>query len=164
MTSIVDDDVNCRREIPFADVWALAEEARQIIWPAKWPRDPEVKQLFARAALLASTFFSREWILTASRVTKRRKPDHPSVYWVAALRNGLVETQGYPNFSTVEEARSHISQLLNAAAAVASEIVAECGNAEPVTVPVRTASEDPTTADTKQEFLARLEKLKQASP
>jgi hypothetical protein len=127
---IVDDDVNCRREVPFSEVWALAEDARRIIWPSKWPRDPELKQLFARGAVLALMFFSRDWLLSASRGTKRKRPEYPSVYWVGALRNGLEETQGYPKFDTIEEARCYISQLLNAVAPVAAEVVAQCDRPE----------------------------------
>ena len=162
MTVIV-DDVNCGREVSFAEIWELAEEARRIIWPAKWPRDPEVKQLFARGAVLALAFFSREWILAASRVTKRKRPDHPSSYWVAALRNGLTESQGYPEFETLGEARSHISQLLHSAAVAAAEVVAECDQVELVSVAAVAPPSDPTTADTKKEFLARLEKFREAS-
>jgi len=161
--TVIVDDVNCGREVSFAEIWELAEEARRIIWPGKWPRDPEVKQLFARGAILALCFFSREWILLASRVTKRKRPNHPSSYWVAALRNGLTESQGYPEFETLGEARSHISQLLHSAAVAAAEVVAECDQVALVSMAAVAPPSDPATPDMKKEFLARLEKFREAS-
>jgi len=161
---IVDvDNLESEEGIPFLDVWALAEEARRIIWPMKWPRDPEVKQSFARAAILALMLFSREWMLAASRATKRKRPEHPSTYWIAALRNGLVETQGFPEFKTPEEARSYISQLLNTVAPIATEVVAQYAQPETVVAAVAVAERSPTTPDTKKEFLARMARVKEAA-
>ena len=49
------DDVSSRQEGEFGEIWDLAEEARRPLYPGHWPRDPQVKQAFVQAAVLAAT-------------------------------------------------------------------------------------------------------------
>ncbi len=141
LSVIVVDNVEFQRRAAFREVAALAEEARLPLWPAKWPRDAEVRALFTRAAVLAATLFSREWLLAATRATKKaRKVDSPSAYWLGALRNGLVEIEGFPKFPDRAEQASYFSQLMQTAAAAAAEIIAHCGDqrsTEPALVPAK---------------------------
>jgi hypothetical protein len=158
LTVIVDDVDNLRREVPFGDVWELAQEARQIVWPAKWPRDPDVKRIFVRGAILGLTIFDREWVLKASRGTRSKRPDTPSSYWVGSLRNGLVESQGFPWFQNLPEARSYISQIMQAVAAIADAVIAEYGGAaDPVPVSaIAKVSAKPAAPDFVKDFRKQL--------
>ncbi len=157
------DENSEKRQVAFAAVWELAEEARRAIWLAKWPRDPEVKQIFVCSAILGLTVISRNWPIRAALATQRKKPKLPSTYFVAALRNGLVEAEGFPKFPSVEEGRSEISRLLNAVAPIALEVIAECGT-EVVAVPAPARDSKPCAADLGEEFKARFVRRREASP
>ena len=164
VVTVDDDDRNIQRAVPFAEIQALAEEARLPIWPARWPRDAKVREMFTAAAVLGLTVLSRGWVLAATYAAKHSaKPiTSPSRFWLGVLRNGLMQTEGFPPFADRDQLATYFGQLMHAAQASALEVIACYGEEE--LVPVGAPSPgDRTTADTKQEFLARLGKLKEAS-
>ena len=115
----------------------MVEEARLPLYPANWPRDPQVKETFAQGAVLACMLFSRAWIAAATRAAKAKSGTTPWRYWIGCLRNGLFETEKLQPFPTREEAASYLATLMNAAAPVALDVIAEYGSAElvPAAVP-----------------------------
>ncbi len=126
----VDDDVDRQdrqdRQVEFSAIWQVAEEARRPLYPANWPRDPQVKQVFVAGAVLACTVFSPQWIQAATRAAQAKSGATPWRYWIGCLRNGLVEIEGLPPFATRDEAASYLATLMNAAAPVALAVIAHC--------------------------------------
>jgi hypothetical protein len=120
------DDVREERRAEFAEVWALIEEARRPLYPVHWPSDPEVKKAFSEAGVLAAMLFSRNWLMAATRATKAKGGTATWRYWVGCLRNGLIEIERVDLPPSKEILASYYSQLTNAVAAIAAEVVAEC--------------------------------------
>ena len=137
------DNVSTDRRAEFAEIWDLAEEARRPIYPVHWPKDPQVKETFVQGAVLAAMLFTRRWLMNATRAVQAKRDTTPWRYWIGCLRNGLTETEGLQSLGTREEARSYFATLMNAAAPIALEVIAEYGAADRKSVP--------TTPDTKAE-------------
>jgi len=160
----VDDDVDSNeRSATCAEVLALAEEARRPIYPVHWPRDPQVKQLFVEAAILAMMLFSREWILAATRAAKA-KSGVSWRYWVGCLRNGLVEIEGLEPFADRQAGASYYAQLTNAIAPIAREIIAQDGEAELVPVATRAQPEERAKPGLARELRAQIARQREAPP
>ncbi len=145
------DDVSTDRRAEFAEIWDLAEEARRPIYPVHWPKDPQVKETFVQGAVLAAMLFTRRWLMNATRAVQAKRDTTPWRYWIGCLRNGLTETEGLQSLGTREEARSYFATLMNAAAPIALEVIAEYGAAELVPVAAQ-ASPPPPSEQERQEL------------
>ena len=140
-----------RQGAEFAEIWDLAEEARRPIYPVHWPKDPQVKETFVQGAVLAAMLFTRRWLMNATRAVQAKRDTTPWRYWIGCLRNGLTETEGLQSLGTREEARSYFATLMNAAAPIALEVIAEYGAAELVPVAAQ-ASPPPPSEQERQEL------------
>jgi hypothetical protein len=136
VVTVDDVDRNIQRTIPFDEIHALTEEARLPIWPAKWPRDTKVREMFTAAAVLGLAVFSRRWVLQATYAVKHSaKPvTSPSRFWLGVLRNGIVQSEGIPPFADRNELATYFGQLMQAAESAALEVIAHYSPGELMTV------------------------------
>ena len=151
LLSVLSSTTSVQTGAEFAEIWDLAEEARRPIYPVHWPKDPQVKETFVQGAVLAAMLFTRRWLMNATRAVQAKRDTTPWRYWIGCLRNGLTETEGLQSLGTREEARSYFATLMNAAAPIALEVIAEDGAAELVPVAAQ-ASPPPPLEQERQEL------------
>ena len=101
--------------------------------------------------MLAAMLFTRRWLMNATPAVQAKRDTTPWRYWIGCLRNGLTETEGLQSLGTREEARSYFATLMNAAAPIALEVIAEYGAVEVRPRPAAQASPPPPWQQERQD-------------